>query len=126
MAALKASREGCSFDKALGQVALRFVLNVGGGDAVSPHALEAFKDFGEYGEFEPPGLFDVACVERPFDSLFTDYLLNIGRNGNADIPTEAAATLAAPTFKIGVVCQRDGTHKWHPLPNIRPQYVFEK
>jgi hypothetical protein len=80
-------------------------------------ALKAFENFGEDRKFQPPGLFDVARIERAFDSLLTDCLLNINRNWNADVPTEAATLLAAPTFEIGIVCQGSGTHYWHPLFN---------
>ena len=35
-------------------------------------ALKAFENFGEDRKFQPPGLFDVARIERAFDSLLTD------------------------------------------------------
>ena len=69
---------------------------------------------------------EIAGVQRTLNRPLTEYFLKISRNVYAHVPAIAATTLATSPFEISVVCQWDGTHKWHPLLNIRPQYVLGK
>lgn len=102
------------------------MFNIGRRDAVPTRALEAFEDFGKHRVAKLLRFLEVTCVKATLNRLLTEYLANIRRNAYANIPTVAAAALATPTFEIGVVCQWDMPHMWHPLSNIRPQYVIER
>ncbi len=89
-------------------------------DAVTPRAFETFEDVCKHRVLKTRGFFEIACVQTMLNRPLSDYLVHAGRDNDAHIPAMAASTFATATFEIGVVRQRDGTHKWHPLLNIHP------